>query len=40
MNNQVYQQKNLTHIDPAPASISTSSSQSPPKMSDENTVAE
>jgi len=40
VDNQVYQQKNPTHIVPALASTSASSSQSTPKMSDEATAAE
>ena len=40
MDNQVYQQKNLAHIDPTPASTSISSSQSAPQTSDEDKAAE
>ena len=35
IDNQVYQQKNLVHTDPTPASISASSSQTAPQTSDE-----
>ena len=40
MDNQVYQQKNPTHIYPAPTSTSASSSQSALKTSDKDTAAE
>ena len=40
VNNQVYQQKNPSHIDPAPASTSTSSPQSAPQTSDKDSAAE
>ena len=40
MDNQVYQQKNLFHINPTPASTSASSSQSAPQTSDEDKAVE
>ena len=40
MDNLVYQQKNPTHNDHVPVSISASSYQSAPKMSDDDTAAE
>ena len=40
VDNQVYQQKNPTHIDPTPAFTFASSSQSAPKMFDKGTAAE
>jgi len=39
VDNQVYQQKNPSRIDPAPASIFSSSSQSAPQTSDKDTAA-
>jgi len=40
VDNQVYQQENSVYTDPTPASISASSSQSAPQMSDEDKAAE
>ena len=40
MDNQVYQQKNLVHIDPTSASTSAGSSQSAPQTSEEDKAAE